>query len=187
LPESRKSTVSVGIRRANRADERVSVAWTGHRPELFLDPAAARAAVVAVARDLVEHEAAEHFLVGGQRGVDTWAALAAIDLAVPFTLILPLAVAEFADGWAPADRDVLDLTVARASHLRTIGGDPSLAFTERNRRLATDAGLLVAVWTGSRGGGTAETIALARAAATRVREIRLPASPTAASARGRGI
>jgi hypothetical protein len=163
------------------------VAWTGHRPELFLDPAAARAAVDAAARDLVEQRGAEHFLVGGQRGVDTWAALAAIALAVPFTLILPVPVADFADGWAQADRAVLDLTAARASHLRMVGGDPPLAFTERNRRLATDASLLVAVWTGIRGGGTAETIALARAAATRVREIRLPASPTAASARGRGI
>jgi hypothetical protein len=129
------------------------VAWTGHRPELFLEPSAAQAVVDALARDLVEHEAADHFLVGGQRGVDTRAALAAIALGVPFTLILPVPAVDFADGWAQADRDALDATVARATRLDVVGGEPTLAFTERDRRLATASDVLMAVWTGIQGAG----------------------------------
>jgi hypothetical protein len=163
------------------------VAWTGHRPDLFRDPTAARAEVISTARDLIEHDAAARFLVGGQRGVDTWAALAAIDLAVPFTLVLPLPVADFTHDWSAHDRTVLEGTIAQASMLRFVGGDPASAFTERNRLLATEADLLVAVWTGVRGGGTAETIDFARAAATPLKSVLLEPTSSAESAQGRGI
>ena len=161
------------------------VGWTGHRPELFRDPTAAQASVEAAAREQVAGVAgvrAERFLVGGQRGVDTWAALAAIRLGVPFVLILPLEPAAFSEGWSPEDRSILDETLARAQQTRIAGG-----YAERNRLLAAGADLLNAVWTGLRGGGTAETIGLARAAGTPVREIRLERAPTADAYRGRGL
>jgi hypothetical protein len=157
------------------------VAWTGHRPDLFLDQIAARAAVEGAAREVVD-EGAARFLVGGQRGVDTWAALAAIDLDVPFVVILPLPLAEFTSDWLPNDRAVLDHTLAHATEMRIGGG-----YTRRNQQLATGADLLIAIWTRVLGGGTAETVALARAAATPIREIILEPSPTATAARGRGI
>lgn len=163
------------------------VAWTGHRPELFDDPAAAEAAVTAVAGDLVSHERVTRFVVGGQRGVDTWAAQAAIALGVPFTLILPLAPAELARDWADADLLALERIRGRAGAIHIVGGDPARAFTERNRRLVADADLLVAVWTGVSGGGTAETIAFARANGTPLREVLLTPSAAARLARGRGI
>ena len=158
------------------------VGWTGHRPDLFRDPAAAAARVDAAARDLVAHERVDAFLVGGQRGFDTWAALAAIALGVPFTLILPLDVGHFTLGWSLADRALLDHTLARAAEVRVAAG-----YTDRNRQIATGAELLVAVWTRVGHGGTAETVALARAAGTPVREIVLEASEAAGWARGRGI
>jgi len=162
------------------------VGWTGHRPELFRDPGAARARVDDAARELLEKEsegaARVLFFAGGQRGVDTWAALAAIALGVPFVLILPLVPATFAAGWTGEDRLILDQTMARAAEVRIAGG-----FTERNRQIATSVDLLVAVWAGVRGGGTAETIALAQAAGTPVREILLDPAPSAGAARGRGI
>ena len=158
------------------------VGWTGHRPDLFRDPAAAAARVDAAARDLVAHEQVDAFLVGGQRGVDTWAALAAIALGVPFRLILPLDVSQFTLGWSRADRAMLDHTIARAAEVRVAAG-----YTDRNRQIATGAELLVAVWTRVGHGGTAETVALARAAGTPVREIVLEASEAAGWARGRGI
>jgi predicted Rossmann fold nucleotide-binding protein DprA/Smf involved in DNA uptake len=164
-----------------------SVAWTGHRPELFRDPVAARDTVQAIARELSRDEGVGRFLVGGQRGVDTWAALSAITLSVPFVVILPLDVAEFTADWSADDRSVLEATLAAASDVRVVGGDPAQAFTERNRLLATLANLLVAVWTGTRGGGTAETIAFARAAGVAVHEVVLEPSPSAGSAKGRGI
>jgi hypothetical protein len=158
------------------------IAWTGHRPDLFRDPLAARASVDAVARDLVEHERVDRFVVGGQRGVDTWAALAASTLGVPFTLILPLDVSQFAANWTAEDRAILDQTIAQAAEVRLAGG-----YTERNRQVATTADLLVAVWTQVGHGGTAETVGLARAAGTPLREIVLEPSLSARAAMGRGI
>jgi hypothetical protein len=159
----------------------VIVAWTGHRPDLFLDPAAARAAVESAARKIAD-EGVERFLVGGQRGVDTWAALSAIAAEVPFSLILPLSLDEFISDWSPADRAVLEQTITHAADVRVAGG-----YTERNRQLATGADLLVAVWTRTGGGGTAETIRFARQAGTLFREVVLEAAPNSGSARGRGV
>ena len=163
------------------------VAWTGHKPELFADPQAAVTAVASTAHGLVAQGTVDSFLVGGQRGVDTYAALAAIALDVPFTLVLPQDVPYFARGWTPADRATLERTVAAAAEVRIIGGSWDAAFTERNRILATTATLLVAVWTGTRGGGTAETIDLARAAGTPFREVLLAAAPESDALDGRGI
>jgi hypothetical protein len=159
------------------------VAWTGHRPDVFLDPSAARAAVESAARDVVD-QAADRFLVGGQRGVDTWAALAAIDLTIPFVVILPFTLDEFTRDWVPADRALLERTMSDALEVRIAGG-----YTRRNEALATGADLLVAVWTRILGGGTAETLELARRAGTPVREIVLEPSPAVAGhgAHGRGI
>src|ERR687884_2066281 len=106
------------------------VGWTGHRPDLFRDPAAAAARVDAAARDLVAHERVERFLVGGQRGVDTWAALAAIRLGVPFTLVLPLEVEQFTLEWTGEDRAMLERTIASAAEVRVAGG-----YTARNRQI----------------------------------------------------
>jgi uncharacterized phage-like protein YoqJ len=158
------------------------VGWTGHRPDLFRDPQAASASVDAAARRLVARERVDAFLVGGQRGVDIWAARAAMSLEVPFTLILPLDVSQFTAGWATSDRATLEHIIAAAAEVRVAGG-----YSERNRQIATGADLLVAVWTRIGRGGTAETVALARAAGTPVDEILLDPAPQAGSARGRGI
>jgi hypothetical protein len=158
------------------------VAWTGHRPDLFRDVLAARASVDATARHLVEHERADRFVVGGQRGVDSWAALAAITLGVRFTLILPVGVGQFTAEWTAQDRAVLDQTLARAAEVRVAGG-----YTDRNRQVVTGADLLVAVWTRVGHGGTAETIGLARAAGIPLREVVLDPARTTCSAQGRGI
>jgi hypothetical protein len=157
------------------------VAWTGHRPDLFLDPAEARAALDSLAADLAE-QTGTRFLVGGQRGVDTWAAEAATGLAIPFTLVLPFDADTFTRDWDPVDRKLLLKVLAGATTVHVAGG-----YTARNQYLAWRADLLVAVWTRTVGGGTAETLDFARAVGTPIREIVLPGSPEAAIARGRGI
>jgi cytosine/adenosine deaminase-related metal-dependent hydrolase len=165
----------------------VIVAWTGHRPELFLDEGAARSAVAAAAKEVIKTGRVQRFLVGGQRGVDTWAAEMALALNTPFTLILPLPIAAFAADWPDFDRELLEKHAQRANQIRVVGGDPAAAYTVRNRLLASSADLLIAVWTGRKDGGTAETVSFARQLGTRVREVRLAASPAAASPIGRGI
>ena len=158
------------------------VGWTGQRPDLFADPAAAQARVASLAHELGQR-GAERFVVGGQRGVDTWAGLAGIELAVPISLLLPLHLNEFtAEGWSASDRALLQRLVDAADDVQVADG-----YTDRNRRVATGVDLLVAVWTGLGRGGTAETLDFARAAGTTIRDVRLDASTTAASAYGRGI
>jgi hypothetical protein len=157
------------------------VAWTGHRPDLFRTPLAACDAVQATTRELAGLPATR-FLLGGQRGVDTWAALAAIEARIPFEVVLPCGTGAFSQDWAEADRSALLETLARADAVSVAGG-----FTERNRVLAESADLLVAVWTRTGGGGTAQTIDLARLTRTPIRELVLAPSAMATSARGRGI
>jgi hypothetical protein len=161
-------------------ENKVIVAWTGHRPDVFDDPLAAETAVHQAAAELAG--VAARFLVGGQRGVDMWAAMAAISFGLPYVLILPHAPDVFAAEWPAEDRAVLDHTLQNASAI-----DVADDYSERNRLLATSADLLVAVWTGTRGGGTEETIAFARQAGVPVREIRLRPARGAEVMRGRGI
>jgi hypothetical protein len=157
------------------------VGWTGHRPDIFRDAELARRTVERAAREVVE-AGAEQFLVGGQRGVDTWAALTAIAAGVTFRLILPLPPDEFTHDWEDADRELLLRIIPHAFELHVAGG-----YAERNQRLALGPGLLVAVWTGIAGGGTADTIEQARLGGTPIREILLEPSATASEAEGRGI
>ncbi len=127
------------------------------------------------------------FLVGGQRGVDTWAAQAATRLGIRYEVLLPLPRLQFTQGWRDEDVAALDRTLADAAAVGVVGGSPDAAYTERNRRLATGADLLVAIWTGRMGGGTAETMRIAREVGTQVREVRLAPSSGAGEARGRGV
>jgi hypothetical protein len=69
--------------------------------------------------------------------------------------------------------------VGWTGHRPDIFDDPAAA------RATVDA--LVTVWTQLQGGGTAETIVLARAAGPPVREIVLPVAQMAHSPHGRGI
>jgi hypothetical protein len=166
-----------------------TVAWTGHRPDLFADPAEARATVFALASELFERKPSIQFLVGGQRGVDTWAAQAATALGIAFTLILPLPRQDFVDDvWSSQDRAELERLMDAAATVEIVSrGDRARASTERNRQLATRGELLVAVWTGIVHGGTAETLSFARAHRTPIREVLLAASRGAATATGRGV
>ncbi|MBX5493315.1 MAG: hypothetical protein IRZ14_19360, partial [Chloroflexi bacterium] len=126
-----------------------------------------------------EHGGAVVFHCGGQRGVDTWAAQAALRLGLALHLYLPLPIPLFAADWAAADRAALEATW-EAAVMRTVvdpeGAHPAAAYRARNALLAREAELLVAVWTGRGGGGTAETIAFARALGRPVEEHLLPAA-----------
>jgi YspA SLOG family len=157
------------------------VAWTGHRPDLFRDAEAARTVVDRAARELAEQRV-DAFLVGGQRGVDTWAAQSAIEYGVPFRVALPFDIAQFTREWLEADRSVLSSLLRQADAVRIVGG-----YSDRNRALATQAQLLLAVWTGTAGGGTSETIDFARQVGTPIREFLLQPAPRADSATGRGV
>lgn len=158
----------------------MNVAWTGHRPDLFAAPDDVASTVADLAAALRARYGADlTFHCGGQRGVDTWAAIAARRLGVPLHLYLPLPPDQFAADWSPDDVRALDASWAYAV-ARTVV-DPAaapgeLAYRERNRLLASQGERLIALWTGLGGGGTAETIALARALGRPVEEHRFAPS-----------
>lgn len=170
---------------------RDQISWTGHQPAYFADPAAAEAVVNARAAALLAAQAGTLvFHCGGQRGVDTWAARAALRLGLPLRLVLPLPLATFAADWAPADRAVLEQTCAAATSVTVCApadGDAEAAYRARNRLLAERCGLLIAVWTGLGGGGTAETIELARGLGRQIEEHRLLGSDRRPAAGERGV
>ena len=169
----------------------MNVAWTGHRPDLFADPAAVARAVEARAAALrSEHGAALAFHCGGQRGVDTWAAGAARQLGVPLHLYLPLPVARFAADWPAPDLAALEASWAYAVEHVVVDAEGTLgavAYSRRNALLAERCELLVAMWTGLGGGGTAETITAARALGRRVEEQLFAASGRVPGTGERGV
>ena len=158
----------------------MNVAWTGHRPDYFADPAAAARAVDGIADALLaEYGPTLAFHCGGQRGVDTWAAAAAERLRRPLHLYLPLPIARFTADWPPADVPALERSWAYAVERVVVDPDGALgaaAYRRRNQLLAERGDLLVAVWTGLGGGGTAETLQAARQLGRPVREHRVAAS-----------
>jgi hypothetical protein len=155
------------------------VAWTGHRPYYFRDPRQGQRAVRRLTRWLRSQYGQDlSFLTGGQRGVDLWAAESGLVLGIPVRVVLPLPVDAFTHDWRGPDVERLRWVLERCASTEILGnaGAGEAAYTERNRRLATEAGLLVAVWTGVHQGGTWQTLKLARAAGTPVREVLLPGS-----------
>jgi hypothetical protein len=157
----------------------MNVAWTGHRPEYFAQPAAVAAQIEEIARQLRAEHAALRFHCGGQRGVDTWAAEAAVRQAIPLSLYLPLPIEAFAADWEAADADALRRTWAYATERIVVdlfGSRGAAAYQQRNALLAEHGDLLIALWTGLGGGGTAETIAAARTLGRPVREYRVAGS-----------
>jgi predicted oxidoreductase (fatty acid repression mutant protein) len=169
----------------------MNVAWTGHRPEYFANPEAVARAVEAIATVLhAAYGAALVFHCGGQRGVDTWAALAAQRLGLPLQLYLPLPLEQFTADWSPADRAVLERCWDYATERVVVDPTGTLgarAYSARNRLLVERANLLVAVWTGLAASGTGETIQLARAHRRPVEEHRFPASGRVPQPGERGV
>ena len=141
----------------------------------------------ALAKLLAEHTWLR-VLSGGQRGVDLWAAEAARSAGLAFELLLPAPVEAFAADWSRADARRLRSLERAAAEVVLFGGPPNeAAYRRRNLALAERCDLLVAVWTGRRGGGTTETIALARARGRPIREVLLPPSDYSPAPGERGI
>jgi uncharacterized phage-like protein YoqJ len=133
------------------------IAWTGHRPEVFQDPAAARRVVDDRARALREEFADLTFVCGGQRGVDQWAAEAGIILGFPVRIVLPVPFAEFTRDWSEADRAALDALLASVAHVEVVdpaAQHPRLAYDLRNEAVVRTTSRLVVIWTGVGRGGT---------------------------------
>jgi predicted Rossmann fold nucleotide-binding protein DprA/Smf involved in DNA uptake len=168
----------------------VRVAWTGHRPELFERPDLARELVARETdRLLAEHGPRLAVLSGGQRGVDLWAASAALKRGVRLQLLLPAPPALLSTTWSADAAEALASAVGAAEQVTIFGSDPAdpAGYDARNRALAASCDLLVAVWTGLERGGTFFTLTGARALGKPIREFRLVPSGYRPSPGERGI
>ena len=164
------------------------VGWTGHRPDVFRDVVLARWEVERAADALVGRWPEIEFVCGGQRGVDLWAAAAAIARNVAFHVVLPIPATGFARGWNPEEQRSLSAVLRRAASLEIV--DPNsaegpLTYDRRNEAIVRRSELIVAVWTGIRRGGTFYTLCAARARGLAVEEWRLePAGRIRVGGRG---
>jgi hypothetical protein len=165
----------------------VNVGWTGHRPELFQDSAAARSAVLEQAARLLKRSGNVRFITGGQRGVDLWAAQCALAARIPFEVILPVKPAAFTRDWLPEDVAALDALLEQAESVTTVdmaGRWEPLAYDLRCEEIARRADLLVVVWTGTRQGGTFLTICAAEARGIPIQQATMARSSGPLSGRG---
>ncbi|MCC7104870.1 MAG: hypothetical protein IT307_06980 [Chloroflexi bacterium] len=164
------------------------VAWTGQRPELFAAPEIVVAAIGALVIELTPASGVLPVcLCGGQRGVDLWAAEAALRAGWPLALYLPLPLKAFSADWDGPWAGRLATAAALASETRVFATEGLSGYSRRNRALATRADLLVAVLTGAEGGGTAETIAAAQAMGVPIRRLAFTRSAWIPPAGARGL
>lgn len=158
------------------------VSFTGHRPQnlpyfseddpLFLDMMSRLSAEI----DRLIADGAEEFYTGMARGVDIWAAELILDKkksSPALRLIAVLPCPNQCKGWNHADIERYDAILALCDKVMTI----SPKYTEdcmlkRDRALVDLCDVLVAVYSGSAGGGTAYTVRYAKKTKRRVSEIR---------------
>ena len=153
----------------------MSCAFTGHRPAKFPwkygenDPRCVELKAV-LARQIEKLAAAgvTDFFTGMALGVDTWAAIAVLDLrernpAIKFHCVLPCEGQE--TKWSTSAqvryRDILREADSVEYVKRTYDRKCML---ERNQRLVDSAALLLAVYNGEKRGGTAATVRYAQKA-----------------------
>lgn len=130
------------------------IGWTGHRPNEFTDEQKNK--VIRAISESFDERKPERVIVGGALGVDTWAALVAINKGVPFTLALPF------DGhhliWPEKQQDIFLEIKSFAAEVVVVceGGWDSKRdnwkFQKRNEYIVNHCDFLIGVWNGSSGG-----------------------------------
>lgn len=167
----------------------VIAGWTGHRPDFFADTLRARRSVDAAADSLLSRFGSCEFVCGGQRGVDQWAAQAAMHRRIPFHILLPHPLALFTQTWVPEERARLIDLMDAAGSVETIDPDGelgALAYDLRSEAMVRRCQIVSAVWVGLRRGGTFLTICAARSRGLLVEETCL-AARIGVDVRGRGV
>lgn len=157
------------------------VAVTGHRPERFGDDSACMGVRCALWATLSSLDP-DKLLTGGARGVDLWAAQWAThyadEIGTPFVVALPF-IGHTAL-WSQRDVEEYDRTMkdgyksGTLSRIEFLGSSSrkSAAYFKRNRYLVDNCDLLVAVYDGKPGGGTAYTVEYARKVGREIRMVK---------------
>ncbi len=148
-----------------------TVAVTGHRPPRlggYTDAVERRLARVAEA--VLSELAPARVLTGMAQGWDLAIAEACDRATIPFVAVLPFPGADAR--WPDAQRRRLRALLERAAEVVRLSESPSPgAYHRRDRWMVERAELLVALWDGSRGGGTFSTVRSAEKRRVPVRNV----------------
>lgn len=147
-------------------------AFTGHRPEAFsfgldeTDPSCCllKRNIKKEIAALIE-SGATSFITGMALGVDTWCAEAVLELreSSGIALIAALPYPEQSRSWSEAQRERYFGILERCNERITVSSHYSrFCMFKRNRYMIERADTLLAVWNGSKSGGTAYTLSYAK-------------------------
>ena len=149
-----------------KTDKAHTCCFTGHRPQKLaqnenqMRPLLEKAILQAIDKGFTS------FISGMAPGVDIWAGEAVCRLRNEYGLRLICAVPcpGFADGWPEEQRLRYGALLAKADESFYVCDKPDpKCCSLRNRRMVADSGLVIAAYNGTQG-GTAETVAYAKAA-----------------------
>ena len=151
----------------------ISCAFTGHRPNKFPwreneSDSRCVALKVALAAQIAElaRSGVTQFLSGMGEGVDLWSAISVLELrkenpALKLHCVLPYDGQ--ADEWSDLARERYRFILKRADSVDSMSREYyDGCMIDRNRRLVESAGILLAVYDGSRRSGTGATVQYAR-------------------------
>lgn len=147
------------------------ISFTGHRPDRLPyfgedDPAFLNMmSRLSEAIERLIRDGAEEFYTGMARGVDIWAAESVLKLKARYPAIRLIAVKPCPNqckGWSNADKTRYDAILAQCDKVMTISPKyTDDCMLKRDRALVELCDILVAVYSGTSGGGTAYTVGYA--------------------------
>lgn len=136
------------------------VGITGHRPDKLggWRWCPTHAKVINDLRRAIIHLRPGYIITGMALGVDQWAAEIAIELGVPFIAAVPFDGQE--GTWPPAAQNKYRQILSNAYRIYTVSPGPYEAWkmAERNKWVVANCHKLLAVWDGSRDGGTSHCV-----------------------------
>lgn len=139
----------------------MKIAFTGHRPNKlggYNDATNLCGAVVHLINKEVailtglDTEPPLEFIVGMAQGVDTWAALYAIEFGIPFHAYIPFTGQETA--WPQKAQTTYHNILKKAASIKVIckGGYAAWKMQVRNEAMVNDCDVLIAIWNRTPGG-----------------------------------
>lgn len=143
----------------------MKISFTGHRPDKLggydWKTNLSRPLVDALKLKLLSHPTLEYCITGMAQGFDQWAAVACLEIGIPFVAYVPFIDQ---DGvWPQAARGKYRTLLGKAKQVVVCNG-PGFSkwkMQKRNERMVDDSNLLVACWDGT-DGGTANCVKYAQ-------------------------
>ena len=141
-----------------------TASFTGHRPgrlDGYDKNSPLNSEVRAFLRSAIErlkNEGYEYFISGGALGVDQWAADIVLEMGLKLVIALPFAT--YGENWLKPSQDELSAQKEKAFKVHVVCEGPYAPWKnhERNKWMAENSSVVVAVWDWQGDGGTANAV-----------------------------